>query len=237
MFRNGRSSIGDSSSSARFDRKAGPPPLGKADVQAARLEPAPLEQANGVVGIDAVGTSAVSDDLSAARQLGSKRIECRERRRSRTWPGTRAPAARRARRRRPAPASGEDLRPKAARPRPARPDTRPPTDSPLRRVGLRHRAPPPRGRPPARSQAGRRSASPPGAGEPGPPEREHAGAARCSRRSARSRSRSPRPSGRPARADRRSPPGGRSRAPAPRTRTRRTRPPSLRRLPHSQVIT
>jgi hypothetical protein len=56
------------------------PPLGKADVQAARLKPARLQQANGVIGIDAIGTPAVGDDLSTTRQLGRKCGERGERR-------------------------------------------------------------------------------------------------------------------------------------------------------------
>ena len=227
--------------SARFDRQACAPPLRKADVEAARLEPARLQQPNGVVGIDAIGAPAVGDDLSAARQLGRKRRERVQRHRLRAPNVPRLVfglrPARRAQRRRLAPAAPEAPRRKPARPRPAHPGTRPPIDSPLRRGAPRHRAPPPKDRPPARSQADRRPASPPDASEPDPPEPEHAGAATCSRRSARSRSRSPRPSARPARADRRSPPGGRCPAPALQTRTRRTRRPSLPHLPYSQVIT
>jgi hypothetical protein len=71
-FRNGRSNIAVSSFSARFDRQARAPPLRKADVQAASLQPARSEQPDSVVGIDAVGAAAVGDDLPAARQLGRK---------------------------------------------------------------------------------------------------------------------------------------------------------------------
>src|SRR2546429_112662 len=62
----------------------GASPLGQANVEPARLQPPLPEQADGVVGIDAVGTAAVGDDLAPVRQLRGHRVERVERRRQRS---------------------------------------------------------------------------------------------------------------------------------------------------------
>src|SRR5574338_275039 len=62
-------------SSQGLDRQPRPLPLRVADVQAPRLQAATLEQTDGVVGIDAVGTAAIGDDLAPPRQLADESVE------------------------------------------------------------------------------------------------------------------------------------------------------------------
>src|SRR6266568_2938880 len=61
----------------------GTSPFGQAYVEPARLQPALLQQADGVVGVNAVGPAAVRDDLAPFRQLRGHRVERVERRRQR----------------------------------------------------------------------------------------------------------------------------------------------------------
>src|SRR5581483_7681200 len=62
-------------STCDLDRQPSPLPLRIANVQPPRLQTATAQQAHRVVGIDAVGATAVGDDLAALRQLADKRVE------------------------------------------------------------------------------------------------------------------------------------------------------------------
>jgi 2-polyprenyl-3-methyl-5-hydroxy-6-metoxy-1,4-benzoquinol methylase len=66
-------------SGGRLDGKAGAPPLGIADVEPTCLESAGAQEANGVVGVDAVRTATVGDDLASPRQRGCDLVEGPER--------------------------------------------------------------------------------------------------------------------------------------------------------------
>src|SRR5262245_27169370 len=60
-------------------------PFRQPDVEAPRLQSTLAEQADGVVGVDAIRTAAISDDLLALRQRRRHGLELRERRRYGAW--------------------------------------------------------------------------------------------------------------------------------------------------------
>ena len=63
--------------------------MAPADIQPARLQSPGAEQAHGIVGVDAVRTAAVGDDLAPPRQVPKQGGKLRQRRRARPGDVTR----------------------------------------------------------------------------------------------------------------------------------------------------